>query len=311
MPCFLLCSSPWLSKLHWTSLWEIHVLLLVNCPKQQLLACVWLWVTSPQSFGCRGHNAHLEVWYCSKMVGHQSVSEPVGNIFHPVKVTYKIEIIKVHICISLENDSKAQGSTLCRADSKLLSPPFLPIVIKLMHQAYWWAIFPNAEKRVDVTETTHFFYQRAIHEHRNPQKWSRRKQMLSHIEQVSLSQYSPAITPNGESVFPLASFSWSCSWTYNRHKRDIDLIWKGQTCSGINTLWNRLAVKAKTFHLLTNHWVVLLVQSGKRAQTNLNKQAFVKCGWSGLAECGWAPGSPFSSGPMGWFFLVVLDCDWG
>lgn len=52
-----------------------------------------------------------------------------------VKAREEIEIIKVHICIFLENDSGAQGNTLCRAESKLLSPPFLPIVIKLMHQA--------------------------------------------------------------------------------------------------------------------------------------------------------------------------------
>lgn len=52
-----------------------------------------------------------------------------------VKAREEIEIIKVHICIFLENDSEALGNTLCRAEPKLLLPPFLPLLIRLMHQS--------------------------------------------------------------------------------------------------------------------------------------------------------------------------------
>lgn len=51
-----------------------------------------------------------------------------------VKAREEIEIIKAHICIFLENDSEAQGNILCCAEPKLLSRPFLPLLITLMHQ---------------------------------------------------------------------------------------------------------------------------------------------------------------------------------
>lgn len=51
-----------------------------------------------------------------------------------VRAREEIEIIKVHICIFLENDSKAQGNALCRTESKLLFLPFLPLLIRLVHQ---------------------------------------------------------------------------------------------------------------------------------------------------------------------------------
>lgn len=50
-----------------------------------------------------------------------------------IKARKEIEIIKVHICIFLENDSKAQGNSLCRDEPQMLSPPFLPLLIRLMH----------------------------------------------------------------------------------------------------------------------------------------------------------------------------------
>lgn len=54
-----------------------------------------------------------------------------------VKAREEIDIIKVYICIFLENDSVAQGNTLCRAEPKLLLPPFLPLLIRLIHQPQW------------------------------------------------------------------------------------------------------------------------------------------------------------------------------
>lgn len=98
-------------------------------------------------------------------------------------------------------------------------------------------LFSSMQRKecVSLKPLTSFIKERGIRDYRNPQRQSRRKQMLSHIEQVSFRRCSPAITPNGESVFPLPSFSWSFSWAYNNHKCDIDSIWKGWICSGINS----------------------------------------------------------------------------
>lgn len=145
---------------------------------------------------------------------------------------------------------------------------------------------------VSLKPLASFIKERGIREHREPQKRSRRKQMLTHTEQVSFRRRSPAITPNGGSVFPLPSFSWSFSWAYKSHKWDIDLIWKGQICSGLSSRkgglngWSfhgeALAAHCaidwlswlKPFIFWPKIWVrleggsrlvVLLVQSGERA----------------------------------------------
>lgn len=92
--------------------------------------------------------AHSAVRRRSRTTGQPALLGPRQRhiSLNGVKAREEIEIIKAHICIFLvkkKSDSEAQGNTLCRAEPKLLSLPFLPLLIRLMHRALMTGYFPQ------------------------------------------------------------------------------------------------------------------------------------------------------------------------